>query len=170
MLRLPRELSGKHMKSSSRSTVLQHSWPPAKVLDTLGVALWTFAIATAAGPAVADDAPNRIQIDYAVPKSKDHVNLADRLRANRALEKMQEMFGSFRLPNDLTLSTKECGMANAWYQRPTVTICYEYVDDIEKGIRKDTHDGITPNDAAVGQFIYVVAHEMGHALFDTLNF
>ena len=25
------------------------------------------------------------------------------------------------------------------------------------------------NDAALGQFIYVVAHEMGHALFDSLN-
>ena len=60
-------------------------------------------------------------------------------------------------------------MANAWYQRPTVTICYEYLDDIEKGVRKETHDGITHSDAVLGQFIYVVAHEMGHALFDTLN-
>ena len=54
-------------------------------------------------------------------------------------------------------------------QRPKVTICYEYVDDIDKGVRKETHDGITHNDAVLGQFIYVVAHEMGHALFDTLN-
>jgi Putative metallopeptidase len=61
------------------------------------------------------------------------------------------------------------GMANAWYQRPKVTICYEYVDDIDKGVRKETHDGSTHNDAVLGQFIYVVAHEMGHALFDTLN-
>jgi Putative metallopeptidase len=82
---------------------------------------------------------------------------------------MQEMFGSFRLPNDLSLVAKECGMANAWYQRPKVTICYEYVDDIDKGVRKETRDGITHSDGVLGQFIYTVAHEMGHALFDTLN-
>jgi hypothetical protein len=73
------------------------------------------------------------------------------------------------LPNDLSLVAKECGMANAWYQRPKVTICYEYVDDIDKGVRKETRDGITHSDGVLGQFIYTVAHEMGHALFDTLN-
>ena len=110
-----------------------------------------------------------IRIEYAPPKSKDYQDMAERLKANRALEKMQEMFGSFRLPNDLNLMVKECGMANAWYQRPTVTICYEYVDDIQKGIPKGTHEGITQSDAVLGQFVYVVAHEMGHAMFDTLN-
>ena len=152
-----------------RGIVSQLSGSPAGMSDLLRVALWAFVTAAAAGPAIADEAPNRIQIDYAAPKSKDHEKLVGRLKTNLTLEKMQEMFGSFRLPNDLSLTTKECGMANAWYQRPKVTICYEYLDDIEKGIRKDTHDGITPNDAALGQFIYVVAHEMGHALFDTLN-
>ena len=29
--------------------------------------------------------------------------------------------------------------------------------------------GITPTDAMLGQFFYVVAHEMGHAMFDALN-
>ena len=128
-------------------------------------------VATAEVPprALADEVPNRIRIEYAPPNSEKYQSIADRLKSNRALEKMQEMFGSFRLANDLSLMTRECGMANAWYQRPKVTICYEYVDDIDKGVRKETHDGITHNDAVLGQFIYVVAHEMGHALFDTLN-
>jgi hypothetical protein len=100
---------------------------------------------------------------------KNYEDLAQRLKANRALEKMREMFGSFRVPNDLHLMAKECGMANAWYQRPTVTICYEYVDDIQKGIPKGMHEGISQTDAMLGQFVYVVAYEMGHAMFDTLN-
>ena len=29
--------------------------------------------------------------------------------------------------------------------------------------------GITPTDAMLGQFYYVVFHEMGHAMFDALN-
>jgi hypothetical protein len=32
-----------------------------------------------------------------------------------------------------------------------------------------TPEGITPSDAVLGQFFYVVGHEMGHAMFDALN-
>ncbi len=142
---------------------------PAKVLGASLVAFWIVAMAEAASPASADEQPNRIRIEYALPESGNYQNLSDRLKSNRALEKMQEMFGSFRLPNDLSIVAEECGMANAWYQRPKVTICYEYVDDIDKGVRKEAHDGITHSDGVLGQFIYTVAHEMGHALFDTLN-
>ena len=141
----------------------------ANRLVTWCLALWFIAIAAASYPARADEAPNRIRIEYVHPQSKNYQDLAERLKANGALEKMQEMFGSFRLPNDLYLMAKECGMANAWYQRPTVTVCYEYVDDIQKGIPKGTHEGITQTDAVLGQFVYVIAHEMGHAMFDTLN-
>ena len=142
---------------------------PVKAVGASLLAFWIVAMAVAAPPAIADEVPNRIRIEYAPPKSQNYQPLVDRLKANRALDKMQEIFGSFRLPTDINLRTMECGMANAWYQRPTVTICYEYLDDIEKGVRKETHDGITHSDAVLGQFIYVVAHEMGHALFDTLN-
>src|SRR5690349_6599183 len=96
--------------------------------------LWFIVMAALGCPATAEEAPNRIRIEYEAPKSENYKELAQRLKANRALEKMQEMFGAFRLPADLRLIAKECGMANAWYQRPTVTICYEYIDDIQKGI------------------------------------
>ena len=131
------------------SIVSRHP-PAAKAPGALLLAFWIVATPAAAPPAIADEAPNRINIEYSSPKGENYQDLADRLKANRALEKMQEMFGSFKLPRDIHLMTTECGMANAWYQRPRVTICYEYVDDIEKGIRKETHDGITPNDAALG--------------------
>jgi hypothetical protein len=32
-----------------------------------------------------------------------------------------------------------------------------------------TPQGLTPADAVVGQFVYTLAHEMGHALFDVLD-
>src|SRR5262245_6471543 len=61
-------------------------------------------------------------------------------------------------------------MSNAWYQRPTLTICYEYLADILKNVPKDNSpSGVSYSDAVVGQFYYVVFHEMGHALFDALN-
>lgn len=124
-----------------------------------------------AAPAVADDAqPNRIQIEYVPPKNPDLQAIYDQLKELHALEKLQEIFGPVRLQTDLTIKTTECGMSNAWYQRPTLTICYEYLADILKNQPKDTTpEGITPTDAILGQFYYVVFHEMGHALFDALN-
>jgi hypothetical protein len=72
------------------------------------------------------------------PKSLEYQSLVDSLKANHGLEKMQDIFSVFRLPGDLNLRTTECGMANAWYQRPTVTICYEYLNDIRKSIPAET--------------------------------
>jgi hypothetical protein len=155
-------------KSSRCSVVLGHPISVNKLITSC-LALWFITVGAAVFPASADEAPNRIRIEYVPPHTNNYQDLAQRLKANHALEKMQQMFSSFRLPNDLNLVVKECGMANAWYQRPTVTICYEYVDDIQKGIPKGTHEGINQTDAILGQFIYVVAHEMGHALFDALN-
>ena len=46
----------------------------------------------------------------------------------------KQIFSPFRLPVDMTIKTTECGMSNAWYQRPTLTICYEYLADILKNL------------------------------------
>src|SRR5262245_40617291 len=135
------------------------------------IALSAVVPASLSLPAQAQEArTNRIQIEYVPPKRPEYQTLMESLKANHGLEKMQEILSVFRLPNDLTLRTTECGMANAWYQRPTVTICYEYLNDIRKSIPAETtSQGIAPTDAVLGQFFYVVAHEMGHAMFDMLN-
>ena len=53
---------------------------------------------------------------------------------------------------------------------PAVSICYEYLNEILQSVSKEAiPEGITPADAVMGQFFYVVAHEMGHAMFDILQ-
>ena len=93
------------------------------------------------------------------------------LKEHRVLEKMQEIFSPFRLPIELTLRTGSCeGVANAWYDRPEVSVCYEYVHEIMQSVGKEqTSAGVPMVDAMMGQFFYVVAHEMGHAMFDILE-
>ena len=100
----------------------------------------------------------------------------DLMMQHRPLEKFQEIFSPFRLPIELTLRVKDCdGISNAWYERPVVTICYEYVTDIRKSVTTEitTEDtvfaGITSFDVMFGQLFYAVAHEMGHAMFDLLD-
>jgi len=114
--------------------------------------------------------PNRIQFEYAPPQNPQLETVYTQLKQGQALEKIQQLFNPFRIPIDLTVKTVECGKSNAWYQRPTVTLCYEYLDEIWRSAPKQPGPaGVTPVDAVVGQYFYVVAHEFGHAMFDVLQ-
>jgi hypothetical protein len=158
------------MKSPRCSAASQYARARSALLAASCLAVSIAVTVLAAIPASADEArPNRIHIEYVPPKSPENQRLYEALKERRALEKMQEIFSPFRLSNDLNMRTFECGMVNAWYQRPTVTICYEYLADILTRMPKDTPSGISPTDAMLGQFFYVVGHEMGHAMFDFLN-
>jgi Putative metallopeptidase len=114
---------------------------------------------------------NRMKIDYVPPTNPAHQALYQLLKERRALEKLQTIFSPFRLPVDLTLRTIGCdGVSNAWYHRPEVSVCYEYLNEIYQTLPKETTAaGVTPADAILGQTFYVFGHEMGHALFDVLD-
>jgi hypothetical protein len=112
----------------------------------------------------------RIKTEAYPPKNPEHQQVYDLLKQRQWLEKAREFFGIFKLPQDITIFTRSCGMSNAWYVQGTVTVCYEYLDDILKSMPEETTpEGITQADAIIGQFAYTVAHEMGHALFDILD-
>ena len=145
------------------------------VLLFSAVSIFLF-IASEAPVRADDDQPNRIRIEYGDPKTPRKLALSGLMKEHGALERFQEIFSPFRLPIELTLKLVDCnGVSNAWYARPTVTICYEYIDDIRKNAPTETapadsvFTGITPADAIFGQVFYVVAHEMGHAMFDLLD-
>ena len=122
---------------------------------------------------------NRMTVEYVPPTNPAHQALYKKLMERRVLEKLQEVFSPFRLPVELKLRTVGCdGVSNAWYQKaapgssgpPSVNVCYEYLAEILQSLPPETTPtGITPMDAMVGQFFYVFAHEMGHAIFDQLG-
>jgi hypothetical protein len=121
----------------------------------------------------------RMVVEYVPPTNPAHQALYQKLMERRVLEKLQEVFSPFRLPTELKLRTVGCdGVSNAWYQKPTpgssnppaVNVCYEYLAEIQQSLPPETTAaGINPMDAMVGQFFYVFAHEMGHAMFDVLG-
>jgi hypothetical protein len=138
----------------------------------IALALSWSATAALAQPSSAPE--GRIRIEYVPPKNPDHQKLYAMLQERRALETIRTMFSPFRFPADLVIRTVGCDSANAFYGRegdtPTVTICYEYLQEImEKMPKETTPAGVTPADAVVGQFIFAVAHEMGHAAFDIFD-
>lgn len=136
------------------------------VLGTFGSPLFT-----PGALASADDQPNRIRIEYVPPTNPEQQSMYEMVKERRVLEKLQEIYGAFRLPFDLTLRMVGCdGVSNAWYQRGRVSVCYEYLEDVKKMMPKETSpQGVTPADAVIGQFFFVVSHEMGHAMFDILD-
>jgi hypothetical protein len=140
-------------------------------LDAAGaLSLWAAAL-VGTPPAAAEHQPRRILFEYVAPTNPAQQPLYELVKQRRVLEKLQEIFSPFRLPVDLTFRTIGCdGKSNAWYQRPAITLCYEYLDEILKSMPKETTPaGVTPMDAVDGQFFYVVAHEFGHAVFDLLG-
>src|SRR3974377_545067 len=112
------------------------------------------------------DQTNRVSIAYAASKDPVLQRFYSLLTERRALERIQQALGPFRLPEELTIKATECGAVNSWYQRenlkPTVTICYEYLRHILESLPNESAlAGVTP-----GQFIWVTLHEVGHAIFD----
>ena len=145
---------------------------PGVTLATLAFLFMAFATPVAAD----DDQPNRVRIEYGPPRTPEQTAIYDLMMEHKPLEKFQEIFSPFRLPIELTLRVKDChGVSNAWYERPVVTICYEYINDIRKSVPTEAVQtdavfaGVTRADAMFGQFFYAVAHEMGHAMFDYLD-
>lgn len=129
-----------------------------------------------AAPATADaTASDMIRIEYVPPKDPKHQTAYKMVQERGALEMMKKVFSPLRLPVPVTIRTIGCdGVSNAWYQRendrPTLSICYEYLVEIWQVMPKDTAAAmVTAGDAVVGQLFFALAHEFGHAVFDIFD-
>jgi hypothetical protein len=122
----------------------------------------------------AGDQSFRVSIAYMQPADPALQEILDILKERHALEQIQQMLSPVRWPEQLTIMSAECGVVNSWYRRellkPVVTLCYEFLKHILQSLPTGTTpDGISPADAAVGQFLWVALHETGHATFDILD-
>jgi hypothetical protein len=131
------------------------------------------AIGLALPPAkgrAAEGRPNQIEIVYGEPTQVEHADLCRLLHDQRALENVQAFLSPIRLPRKLRLTVETCGEANAWYEDPTVTVCYEYLDYVSKAARSpERPHWLRVEEALIGAFVDVFLHEVGHALIDYLK-
>jgi hypothetical protein len=120
--------------------------------------------------ALCDPKSNRIDIAYGSARTTSQISLLETLKRHNALETLQEIFSPLELPAGLTLRTIDCnGAVNAWYYEGSVGVCYEYLERIGRHLPVNDQGPVTRSDAIIGQFFYVFAHEMGHAVFDLLE-
>jgi len=144
------------------------------IAATIGVTAAGFAHAQPQSSVTRGGQPNRVVIEYVKPQNGDLQDLYEALKAYGALEKIKKILSPMRLPEELKVRTMECGKVNALYRRedsePTVTICYELLKHILESLPKDTTpEGITADDAKVGQVLWFTLHEAGHATFDLFD-
>jgi putative metallopeptidase DUF4344 len=133
--------------------------------------------ADTAGPAAAADAApaDMITIEYVPPKDPKYQTAYKLVQQRGALEMMKKVFAPLKLPIPVTIRTIGCdGVSNAWYQRendrPTLSICYEYLVEIWNVMPKDSAAAmVTASDAVIGQLFFALAHEFGHAVFDIFD-
>jgi hypothetical protein len=117
----------------------------------------------------------RIQVVYEEPKDPELKGIRQTVMARGGLEMFRELLTPFRLPEDVYIRAVSCdGVPNAYFFRendiPTIRICYEYLKEIEDKLPKETtKEGIEPQDALMGQLVFALMHEFGHAAFDIFN-
>jgi hypothetical protein len=71
----------------------------------------------------------------------------------------------------LRLEVKGCdGEVNAYYKDASITVCYEFLEDMWRSANSPRRPSvIAREDAVIGPFVDVFLHEAGHALFDLLK-
>jgi hypothetical protein len=143
-------------------------------IATIGTIAGGLAHAQSQPAAPQGDQPNRVVIEYVKPQNADLQKLYEALKSNGALEKIQKILSPLRLPEQLAVKAMECRQVNAWYRRegrvPTVVICYELLQRVLDSLPQDTAlEGVTADDAKIGQVLYLTLHEVGHAVFDIFN-
>jgi hypothetical protein len=148
-------------------------WTAVTVV-VIGTLLPNLSAAQSPPPNTPSGQSDRASVVYVPPNNFTFQEIYQLLQQHNALEKIKEILSPFQFPEQLTIETTECGAVNAYYQRknfkPTVTLCYEFVKrTLELLPNENNPVGLTPPDAAVGQFFWTTFHEVGHATFDMFN-
>ena len=125
-------------------------------------------------PAVAQpDAPltDQIRAVYVQPKEAGHQSIYQALKDRGVLEIVRSLLSPLRLSRRLTIEVRGCdGRVDAYYGNDVATLCYEYIELIQRHAPKvGTPGGVVRIDAIFGAIIDTLLHEAGHGVFDILD-
>jgi len=119
----------------------------------------------------ADLQNDQVEISYVAPRNPAFRPLYDRYKNRQVLEQLRAFMAPLSLTRKVTVKIDQCGRMNAVFQPGgDVTICYEYLAQIDKlAPAEKTALGVTREMAIAGAFIQVALHEMSRAVFDVLK-
>src|SRR5258707_11175900 len=143
----------------------------------VNTAAWcaVIALAVQATPAAAqipaDLKNDQIEINYVQPKNAAFRPIYDKLKQRQVLEQLRAFMAPLSLTRKLPVKIEECGKPSSRYEPGgAVTICYEYIAEIERLAPKEkTELGVTREVAVAGAFVQSILHETALAVFDILQ-
>lgn len=114
----------------------------------------------------------KMSVVYKAPTTEDFLPIQQALEQSEFYEGLaQALSETLIFPRDVTVSFEEVGQVNAFWQAGTnqITISYELIADIAKGMDFDSSDPSASETAYINASLLVVMHEIGHCfvtLFD----
>ena len=119
----------------------------------------------------ADLRNDQVEISYVVPRNAAFRPLYERYKNRQVLEQLRAFMAPLSLTRKVTFKIDQCGRMNAVFQPGGgVTICYEYLAQIDKlAPTEKTVLGVTREMAIAGAFIQVALHEVSRVVFDVLK-
>jgi hypothetical protein len=128
-------------------------------------------LAGQSGPIRAQDIANsQVEIAYVAPTNPEFVPLYERLKIRQPLEELRQFLAPLQLPRKLLVKTDQCGATYVPYDFGPATICYEYLDQIERLAPADVSpSGVTRANAIAGAFVQVALHQVAEALYNILQ-
>ncbi len=135
-----------------------------------------FALPAAGQPAANEPLRNpQVVIEYVMPRTPALVEVHERLKTARVLELLQEFLSPLRLPRQLGVRLAECGALEVAYNpQQAVTICYEFVREVEvqaPGTREIQIGParLTRQSIITGGVVNVVLAKVAYAVLDMLQ-
>jgi len=145
----------------------------AAIGSTLALLGPLFLAASAMAQTLPGLQPNsKVTIDYIEPRDPKFQDVYERMKKRQLLEQLALFLSPLKLPRTLRLQTKQCNTINAFYDplEQSLNICYELILDGEESAPKTVSpEGITRQEAIVGNLLDTMLHEMGHGAFDLLE-
>jgi len=114
----------------------------------------------------------KFKVVYLRVKNKEYAAFQAELKKERVLESIvADLNDTFVLPSDVTVTFGECGEANAFYDpaKQRITMCYELVESFYDTFRDSESNQDELDDAVAGATIFILFHELGHALVHVLD-
>jgi Putative metallopeptidase len=154
------------------------SWAAAAVMPAAVMPIVWAVSGVAPACAQTPIPPNpQIEIAYVKPGNPALARIYEQMQSHKVLETLQVFLAPLKLPNGAKLIVKfdQCGGATsiAYQHAGPVTICYEYVAQIEQMVPRSTvtlvQGTVTPDAAVIGPVTQAALHEMALGVFDVMN-
>ncbi|MGI8788383.1 MAG: DUF4344 domain-containing metallopeptidase [Pyrinomonadaceae bacterium] len=111
-------------------------------------------------------------VEHLAVKNPRYNEIDKQIKEEKLLEKAADKLNrSLILPYDITLKTKDCGEANAFYNADdhSVTVCYELMEHFYTVFRSSGFEDQNAYDKMFDAVRFAFLHEIGHALIDIYN-